>query len=72
MGEMRIGAIGKHSNIIQGQVDLRSQTESRRAVRRLPAHGKMLAAEHAGKRARGYGAANSRRLCSSSRARPVS
>lgn len=37
----------------QEQVDLGNQAASRRAVRRLQAHGKMLAAEHLGKRARG-------------------
>ena len=34
-------------------LDLGNQAASRRAVRRLQAHGKMLAAEHLGKRARG-------------------
>lgn len=50
---MGVAAIGKHRNVIQEEVHLGSQTASRRAVRRLQAHGKMRAAEHAGKRPRG-------------------
>ncbi|RXH02800.1 hypothetical protein EAV90_15290 [Bradyrhizobium vignae] len=51
--QMRVGAVGKHRDVVQGQVELGGQATGGKAARRPKAHGKMRAAEANGKRTRG-------------------
>ncbi|MCK1309562.1 MULTISPECIES: hypothetical protein [unclassified Bradyrhizobium] len=54
--QMRVGAVGEHRNIVQGQVELVGQATGDSAARRPKAHRNMRAAIANGKRSGGSAA----------------